>query len=91
MKEIVLCAHCNKEVEEVDFEGIGNKVVKPYIIDISDLRKIFCSAIFIFGTIEKEQEDSISKAGNKMANFAIGVASIFLLLAIFAPQITKLY
>ena len=41
MKEPVLCAYCNIEV---DFGEVGNRIVEPYIIDISGLYKVFCSA-----------------------------------------------
>jgi hypothetical protein len=37
------------------------------------------------------EEDGLSNAGKGMANFAIGAAAIFLLLALFAEQIVKLY
>ena len=49
-------------------------------------------ASFINGVlIESEQEDSISKAGKGLAGFALGVSILFLILAIFAPQIAGLY
>jgi len=41
----ILCAYCNKEVEVKDFEGIGYRIVEPYIVDVPGFYGIFCSAI----------------------------------------------
>jgi hypothetical protein len=49
-------------------------------------------ADFIDGTlIEDEQENGLSRTGKGMANFALAIAVIFILLAVFAEQIVKMY
>lgn len=48
-------------------------------------------ADFIEYVIDSNKEDKLSSAGKSMANIAITVAGIFILFAIFAPQIMKMY